>query len=167
MPLPTSPPAKEGTMPDKKVSEELEELQLEESRERVHLLRQRRASHARRVEARSQDLRRAAARLKAIQDDCYHKKGGKGVENLSRGTDNFYAVVKHQLCHGPILVLCMRCGKVWEPPPRELNQRKATAEEKAEYRRLYDEYVKAINFPTDNVTSGTQLFVITEGEAAA
>jgi hypothetical protein len=153
-------------MPDKKVQDELEELQLEETRERVHELRTRRAGRQRRVEGRTADLRRMAARDKARQDDCYHKKGGKGVENLSRGTDHFYAVVKHVLAHGPMIVICQRCWKLWEPPPREWNRRSATAEQKAEYKLLYDEYVKAINFPTDNVTSGTQLFVITESEAA-
>ncbi len=92
---------------------------------------------------------------------------GKGVEMLSRGNDHNYAVVKHQLCHGPIIIICQRCSKVVEPPPLELNTKKATAEQKAEYRRLYEEYQWWLNLPTDNEMSGTQLFVITNNEDAA
>jgi hypothetical protein len=145
---------------------ELEALQLEETKERVHQMRQRREGIKRRVEGRDRDLRLANARQKAIQDNCWHKKGGKGVAMLSRGNDHNYAVQKHQLCHGPIIVICQRCSKVWEPPPPEWNRRGATPEQKAEYKRLYDEYMVALNFPTDNEMSGTQLFVIEQNEAA-
>lgn len=154
-------------MPQDNPAAELAALQLEETRERVHELRARRESKARRVASRNNDINRALARQKAQHEACWHKKGGKGVEMLSRGTDNYYAVVKHQLAHGPIIVICQRCGKVWEPPPVELNRRKATPEDKAEYRRLYTDYVKAVEFPTDNLMSGTQLFQIVDNREAA
>ena len=146
---------------------ELAALQLEETRERVEQMRSRRESKLRRAAARANDVNRAEARKKAQAEACWHKKGGKGVENLSHGTDNYYAVVKHQLCHGPIIVICQRCPKVWEPPPVELNKRNATAAQKAEYKRLYEEYVWAVNLPTDNTMSGTQLFQITDNREAA
>jgi hypothetical protein len=149
-----------------KITEELEQLQLEEARERISVMRQNRDNRLRRAAARETDLASARARQKAIQDNCWHKKGGKGVEMLSRGSDHHFAVVKHQLCHGPIIVICQRCSKVWEPPDPALNAKKATVEQKAEYKRLYDEYMVALNLPTDNVMSGTQLFVIAQGEAA-
>jgi hypothetical protein len=149
------------------VSAELEGLQLEEMRERVAQMRQHRESKVRRVAARDSDIKRALRRQADSQAGCWHKKGGKGVENLSRGTDNYYAVVKHQLAHGPIIVICQRCWKVWEPPPPELNKRGASAEDKAEYKRLYYEYVKAVEFPTDNLMSGTQLFQITDNRDVA
>ncbi len=154
-------------MPQDNPAAELAALQLEETRERVQELRSRRESKRRRVESRARDINRAEALKKAQAAACWHKKGGKGVENLSQGTDHFYAVVKHQLSHGPIIVICQRCPKVWEPPPPELNRRGATAEQKAEYKRLYQEYIWAVNLPTDNVMSGTKLFEITDNRDAA
>lgn len=150
-----------------KITEELELLQLEETRERVHDIRTRREGHRRRVEGRNMDLIRARERQQAIEDNCWHKKGGKGVAMLSRGSDHHYAVVKHQLAHGPILIFCQRCGHVEEPPPVYLNRRNASQADKAEYKRLYDKYVWWLNLPTDNEMSGTQLFVISEGQEAA
>jgi hypothetical protein len=149
-----------------KIEGELAELQLEETRERVHQMRSRNEGRRRRAEARNLTLLRQQDKDKERHAGCWHKKGGKGVEALSRGTDSHFAVVKHQLAHGPIIVVCQRCGCVWEPPPRELNRPKATAEQKAEYRRLYDEYVVALNFQTDNEMSGSQLFNVTYEEAA-
>jgi hypothetical protein len=158
-------------MPDKtertKIAEELEQLQFEETQERVHEMRMRKAGRVRRLESRNRNLLRGRAQDEARFKSCAHKKGGKGVENLSRGNDHNYAVVKHQLSHGPIIVICQRCWHVWEPPPVALNRRTASAAQKAEYKRLYDEYVEAINFPTDNVMSGTQLFVVTDNREAA
>jgi hypothetical protein len=147
------------------VMSELENLQLEEARERVLQMRQQRESRVRRIAARTSDIQRSEQRQKYKQENCWHKKGGQGVENLARGRDHYYAVIKHQLCHGPIIAICQRCGKVWEPPPQELNKRSATPEQKAEYKLLYIEYMAAIEFPTDNTMSGTQLFQINEAAA--
>jgi hypothetical protein len=47
-----------------------------------------------------------------------------------------------------------------------LNSRKASSEERRLYKVLWQEYVTALNLPTDNEPSGTQLFVITRDEAA-
>lgn len=149
-----------------KITADLEQLQLEETQERVFEMRQRKESGRRRMAARQADVSNMLARRKAIEDDCWHKKGGKGVAMLARGNDHNYAVVKHQLCHGPIIVVCQRCGKKVEPPDPALNTRKATAEQKAEYKRLYEEYTIWLNLPTDNEMSGTQLFVVSREEAA-
>jgi len=65
-----------------------------------------------------------------------------------------------------MLVCCIRCGRLWEPPDPALNTRKASAEDKALYKRLYAEYQWAVNLPTDNETSGTQLFVFTTEQVA-
>jgi hypothetical protein len=143
-----------------KITAELEELQLEETRERVAEMRRNKASRLQRVLSRERDLARDAALTKARQDTCWHKKGGKGIESMLRGNDHNYAVVKHQLGHGPIIIVCQRCGKDVRPPDPALNARSATAQEKAEYKRLYDEYQVWLNLPTDNTMSGTQLFVI-------
>jgi len=149
------------------ITEELEQLQLEETRDRVVSMRLQREGHRRRVEARDFDLKDSAARQKAIQDACWHKKGGKGVTMLFQGNDHNYAVVKHTLSHGPLIVICQRCSRVWEPPSTALNARSASPEDKALYRTLYEEYQWALNLPTDNEPSGTQLFVLTRDEPAA
>jgi hypothetical protein len=150
----------------KKITEELELLQLEETRERVHLMRARREGHSRRLAARQTDIMNANARQAAAEAACWHKKGGKGVEMLSRGNDHNYAVVKHQLCHGPIIVICQRCGHIEEPPDPRLNRRSASKDEKAEYKRQWESYQWWFNLPTDNTQSGTQLFMISANEAA-
>lgn len=150
-----------------KITDELEQLQLEETRERVLNMRQLKESKIRRAAARETDLKSGNARQKAMQDGCWHKKGGKGVEMLSHGNDHNYAVVKHQLCHGPIIIICQRCSRVVEPPDPALNAKKATPEQKAEYKRLYVEYQWWLNLPTDNEMSGTQLFVVSNDESAA
>jgi hypothetical protein len=159
--------ANEPKLDKAKITEELERLQLEETQERVHQIRTRREGLARRIASRQNDLTQANRRRKAKEVDCWHKKGGKGVENLARGTDHNYAVIKHQLSHGPIIVICQRCGHVAEPPPVELNARKATPEQKAEYKRLYEEYMWWVNLPTDNVMSGTQIFMVVNDNEAA
>jgi hypothetical protein len=150
-----------------KITDQLEQLQLEETQERVNQMRYRKESIRRRLAARETDLRNGRERQKAFEAGCWHKKGGKGVEQLSHGTDHNYAVVKHQLCHGPIIIICQRCFHVAEPPDPALNQRRATAEQKAEYKRLYEDYQWWLNLPTDNEMSGTQLFVVTREEPAA
>jgi hypothetical protein len=150
----------------KKITEELEILQLEETRERVHVMRSRSESNRRRRLARQTDITNANLRQKAREADCWHKKGGKGVDNLAHGNDSNYAVVKHQLCHGPVIVICQRCGHVEEPPDPYLNRRGASKEEKAEYKRQWESYMWWFNLPTDNTQSGTQLFMIAANEAA-
>ena len=148
-----------------KITEELENLQLEETRERVHQIRSKRSSRIRRMESRERSLDDQRRREKFMQDNCLHKKGGKGVEGRFKGNDANYAVVKHTLSHGPTIVICQRCFKIWEAPNTALNTKKASVEERKEYKRLYEEYTTALNYPTDNEPSGTQLFVITRDAA--
>jgi hypothetical protein len=153
---------------DKKtITEELELLQLEETRERIDEMRRNKTSKAARVAARNRDITENLRIAAAIRASCWHKKGGKGVSQLLQGTDHNYAVIKHTLSHGPLIVICFRCGNVWEPPPVELNARKASVEDKALYKKLWTEYQWAVNLPTDNEPSGTQLFVIPPPEAVA
>jgi hypothetical protein len=100
-----------------------------------------------------------------IQAACWHKKGGKGVEMMYKGSDALYAVIKNILPTGTLQVFCQRCGKVWEPPPAALNRRGASVEDRRLYARLYTEYQQAVNYPTDNETSGSQLFLIHRGDS--
>jgi hypothetical protein len=148
-----------ATLDKKSITEELEQLQLEETRERVYEMRRLREQKTVRAANRDRDIMENLNQQRAIQSQCWHKKGGKGRENLLHGNDANYAVIKHTLSHGPTLIFCQRCSRVWEPPDTRLNAPKATAEQKALYKKLHEEYQWAANLPTDNEPSGTQLFV--------
>jgi hypothetical protein len=149
----------------KSVTAQLEQLQLEETQERVDAARATRKARINRNRQMALTIERGDAIRKAQQDACWHKKGGKGVTMLSQGNDHNFAVVKHQLCHGPIIVVCQRCSKLWEPPLKPAKG--ASAEERTKYREDLAEYHRALNLPTDNEQSGTQLFVIGIAEPAA
>jgi hypothetical protein len=147
-----------------KVTEQLEQLQLEEALASAETRRNNTAQRKNRLQMIERSLRDGDARQADIQSRCAHRKGGKGVAMLYQGNDPNYAVVKHTLSHGPTIVLCQRCAKIWEPPARLTKE--ASKEERLEYRRLLEEYRWALNLPTDNEPSGTVLFAITEEPAA-
>jgi hypothetical protein len=149
-----------------KVTEQLEQLQLEEALANAETRRNKTAERNNRIKAIERSLKDTQARQRDIQNRCAHRKGGKGVAMLYQGNDSNYAVVKHTLSHGPTIVICQRCARVWEPPPRELIAKGATAEMRAEYRRLAQDYQWALNLPTDNEPSGTALFAFHEEPAA-
>jgi hypothetical protein len=152
-------------MDDKvKVVNELEQLQLEETRERVRIMRSKRDQRAANAKHMTELIVRNKRIEAAVQADCWHKKGGKGTQGLNRGDDPKYAVVKHILSHGPIIVVCQRCLKLWKKP--DPLPKGYSAEEKKVYLAALKEYNDALNFPTDNEMSGSQIFLITENAAA-
>jgi hypothetical protein len=157
-------------MPEKldksKITEELEQLQLQEAKERLAESAARRNQRANRARMVQTSLESRAKREALTQSRCAHRKGGKGVGMLFQGNDANFAVVKHILSHGPLIVVCQRCSKLWEPPNKALNSRKASPEERKEYKRLWEEYQWAVNLPTDNETSGTKLFEFHSEDAA-
>ena len=140
----------------KTIREELEELQLQEAHEQAEQRKLARASKDSRIRAIELSLRRDRKNQEAIQAACVHRKGGKGTSQLYAGNDSNFAVVTHTLSHGPTIVVCQRCGKIWEPPAAL--PRKATPEQKAQYKIDHAEYRRALNLPTDNEPSGTILF---------
>jgi hypothetical protein len=149
-----------------KVTEQLEQLQLEEAIANAEDRRGRAAERKTRVASIERSLKEGVARQRDIQSRCAHRKGGKGVAMLYQGNDSNYAIIRHTLSHGPTVVICLRCARCWEPPPRELMAKGASAEQRAEYRRLLQEYQWAMNLPTDNEPSGTVLFAFNEEPAA-
>ena len=152
-------------MDRQKMRDELEQLQLEEARVVAIARKNRRDSRQARMKQIELSLEQTRRSQEAEQAVCKHKKGGKGRENMLNGNDNNYAVITHTLSHGPTIVLCQRCGRIWEPPNPALMRKGASADERKEYKRLFEEYQWARNLPTDNVPSGTQIFVITPANA--
>ena len=154
-------------MPDRKqIQEELEELQLQEARESAEHRKLNRVQRESRIKALEASLKRDRANQERIQAACVHRKGGKGTAQLYQGNDANYSVITHTLSHGPTIVICQRCGKVWEPP-EPLPKKGVTAEMKAKYKADFIEYRRALNFPTDNEPSGTNLFQFTQLEDEA
>lgn len=143
----------------KQMQDELEELQLQEARDSAEQRKLNRSQRESRIKAIEMSLRRDRANQERIQAACVHRKGGKGTAQMYQGNDPNYAVVTHTLSHGPTIVICQRCGKVWEPPPAL--PKKATPEQKAAYKAELFEYRRALNLPTDNEPSGTVLFGFT------
>jgi hypothetical protein len=139
-----------------KVSEELEQLQLEEARERIASIRAEKIDKQQRRLRVQQSLTDTRKMEEMRQAGCAHKKGGKGVEGLYRGNDANYAVHKHTLSSdGITIVLCIRCGKIWEPPKR-LGKNSSQKEREA-YRTQLAAYQWALALPTDNEPSGSQI----------
>ena len=157
----------EERMNKQKITDEMEQLQLEEMREKISVMRSTKAQKQSRIANLQKSLKDTADRKRLIQSRCAHRKGGKGVQMLFQGNDANFAVVKYTLSHGPTIVVCQRCIRVWEPPDRKLNRRGASAEERAEYKRQWEEYQWAMNLPTDNEPGGTKLFEISNSEDAA
>jgi len=135
---------------------ELEALQLEELREQANERKSARAARVRQLRTVAMALKLTDDAQRNRQARCAHRKGGKNLEQFFDGNDSNYAVVKHTLSHGPIIVLCQRCQKLWERPA-QLNP-DATREQIAMWEQQMAEYRAALAFPTDNEPSGSVLF---------
>jgi hypothetical protein len=144
-----------------KVSEELEQLQLEEARERIAGMRAEKIDAAQRRMRVQQSLMDTRHMEDIRHAGCAHKKGGKGVEGLYRGNDANYAVHKHTLSStGVTIVICIRCSMIWEPPkplPKGASQKEREA-----YRKQLADYRWALALPTDNEPSGNQVLRVVE-----
>lgn len=147
------------------IKEELELLQLEDLRANALQRKEKVVGRKNRAAAIEMAIKRDRESQERIQAACYHKKGGKGVAQMFMGNDQNYAVVTHTLSHGPTIVICQRCGKVWRPPAKL--PKKASTEQKAIYREQLTEYRRALALPTDNEASGTAIFEIVVDEDAA
>lgn len=145
--------------------EELEQLQLEEARQQALDRKTARDQKKNRVEAIEAALKRDRENQEAIQAACTHRKGGKGAAGIYRGQDSNFSVITHTFAEGITRVVCQRCGKKWEPPPPLA--KKATPEQKAEYKAAYAEYRRALELPTDNEPSGTVLFAFSQPDMDA
>jgi hypothetical protein len=105
------------------------------------------------------------------QTKCNHRKGGvivravkdgtdelvttsreKIAQCLNKGTASQYSVMKHQMMNGDWRIRCTRCGKTWTAPIRQeyRNDR--------EFWAALEDYEKAVNYPTNNVSSTSLQF---------
>jgi hypothetical protein len=148
----------------KEMEDELKQLQLEEARAVAGDRKQNRMSRENKIKAIEFSLKRDREMELRKQAGCVHRKGGKGKDGFLNGNDANYAVITHTLSHGPKIVVCQRCGKIWEPPARLAKG--ASQAQRDQYRVELTEYRRALELPTDNEPSGTVLFGFTSDEAA-
>ena len=94
------------------------------------------------------------------QRKCTHRKGGiiTNIKDpstisfaLAHGNSMQYAVLKHRMINRDIWVRCLRCGKWWKPPCR------SEFKLDRDYWKAMFEYEEALEFPTNNATSGSVL----------
>jgi hypothetical protein len=138
----------------KRASLELVQSQLTEFEEK-------KAQRKRRLQKAEFDLAESN-RQKALREaNCKHRKGGRNKEGLDKGNGSDYSVIQNTYPAGDVQVMCQRCGATWDNPSLEL---KAT--DPALYEKRLREYRRALEWPTDNEPSGTQLFLITRHEPA-
>lgn len=71
---------------------------------------------------------------------------GGSVSNFPSGTDKSYAVIKHRLPTGGLMIRCTRCGEEWQP----INIDELTPASPG--------WEEAINFETINVTSESGIY---------
>ena len=135
---------------------ELESLQLAELREQAMERKSARAARVRQLQTVAMALKMTENSKLYLQSRCAHRKGGKNLDQFFEGNDSNFAVIKHTLSHGPTIVLCQRCQKLWEAPA-QLNP-DATKEQRVAWDAEMTEYRRALALPTDNEPSGAVIF---------
>ena len=152
---------------------ELEALELEERRLRLELMRDQvaaiqakkdEAARTRRDQAATEAFNRRKQQIE--QDNCPHKKGGRGIEGIFAGNSSDYSVIKQTEPWGETYVKCQRCGKEWRDPffmMRKVEPSKVAEAKKKDprgYELIMKAYREALDFPTDNSPSGGAIFGI-------
>ena len=137
---------------------ELAQLQLEDLKFSVTRRRAEREQRLRHRAATEESLAQTRIDRANAEANCLHRKGGKNTEGFSNGNSPNYSVIKHTLPQGGVMIVCQRCPKEWHPPVR--SNFATGAEGAAEYKAALLDYRAALNFPTDNEPSGTQIFAV-------
>ena len=103
--------------------------------------------------SRGRELRKTDHDQKKHQDQCSHRKGGRGLEGLQKGGSAAdYAVIRHTLPTNEMWQRCQRCGKTWRPPHVQDFDIKTDAG-KAAFEEAKKVYKDALSWPTDNIPS--------------
>jgi hypothetical protein len=102
--------------------------------------------------SRGQELKKTDRDLKKHQDQCSHRKAGRGLEGLQKGGNSAdYAVIRHILPTNELWQRCLRCAKTWRPPhAQDFDKSPSGIAAYEEAKRVYKE---AVSWPTDNTTS--------------
>lgn len=163
----------------KRAELELKLLEVEEKKASLQDIRERlaerqmtRDNKTQRSRGNGETLKQNDARLRSIQSNCNHKKGGNGAEGLinGQGDDSQYAVFKHQFHNQDIWVRCLRCGKTWKPPVEvsfyfnEYGVAVSKADgkfDKEKFEQAVKEYKEALVFQTKNTMSTSYQFEFT------
>ena len=135
---------------------ELEALQLAELREQAQERASARAARVRQLKTVALALKMTDDATANRQNRCAHRKGGKNLDQFFDGNDSNYSVIKHTLSHGPTIVICQRCQKVWSRPAPLHDD--ASKQQIAAWEAEMKEYRTALALPTDNEPSGAVLF---------
>lgn len=150
---------------------------LQDLKERLDERQMTRDTKTQRSRNNGETLKQNDARLKSIQRNCNHKKGGNGAEGLinGQGDDSQYAVFKHRFHNSDIWVRCLRCGETWKPPVEmsfyfdEVGNQVSKQDgkfNKEKFDQAVVEYKEALLFQTKNTMSTSYQFEFTSTDPA-
>lgn len=139
---------------------EMTQLELEDLRMRVENEKTRREQIAMAHKRQQQSLEDSNARIQAAREACNHRKGGKNLEGIGKGHDSYFSISKITYPWGETTVMCLRCTKEWRKPPESLKKTDPAA-----YKKQMDEYKWAMELPTDNEPTGSQIFLIVDNRS--
>lgn len=132
-----------------------EQLELEDLQMSVENERNRRAGLAQVHAAQQKSLDDFNRDVRNNQAACKHRKGGKDMQGILNGHDAYYSVIHHTYPAGHTNVMCTRCSKEWQQPDTKLRYTNPQL-----FNKQFEEWKWAMELPTDNEPSGTQLFQI-------
>lgn len=136
---------------------EFKRANLELVQEQLQTLKDKKEEKRRKMQKQDRDLKENARQKELREKNCKHRKGGRNKEGLDKGNGANYAVIQNTYPNGDVQVMCQRCGATWDNPSIELRATNPDA-----YEQQLREYRRALEWPTDNEPSGTQLFLITK-----
>lgn len=124
-------------------------LDLEIKREKVAKIRSDRQAKQDVARSNMDAIRAMMDQRTRLQKSCTHRKGGRGHGAVlnGQGTDTQFAVIRHMLPSGRLMILCQRCGQ------EEYSRDPIVGTPQTEQFQRFSE------FPTDNQTSGSSLFL--------
>jgi len=153
--------AKELEITAKKLEILEKQANLQDLQERLAERELKRETKRQRCVTNGATLKSLAANEAAAQTRCNHKKGGNGANGVvgGKGDSPDYAVLQHTFANGDMWVRCLRCGKTWKPPLRDIYD---TTEA---YLADVASYQAAINFQTKNTPSSSCQFRFSDNGA--
>ena len=138
------------------------EADLQDVKDRLDERKNKREMIKDRFLSRGKELQKTAVDQKKHQDNCSHRKGGRGLDALQKGgTASDYAVIRHLLPWNEWYQRCQRCGKTWKPPHRV--DYADTPAGQAEFDAAKVEYKDALSWNTDNIPSTGITFTHSDG----